>query len=631
MKKNKLFLCALASGMLALTGCSDSTDFSETKGANWNADGTGYVSLAINLPQTNSNGNFRSEDNSATDSKNDQFNDGVASEYAVNDAILVLFTGTGDNEANYNFEAAYKLPLSFNMENPADNQITSSARITKKIASVKDNVKIKALVILNAAGAGITCGNGIDVENADNPTLAVGVNTYTNANTFGDFSKEIVALGTKPGNFMMTNAPLYTAASYSTGIPTSGKLVTLADVKAENIKKTAADAAESPASEIYVERSVAKVTLSDARTVDVQNSTIATESASTTLKCKITGFELYNVNDYAYIVRDASGFNNTDNWQNLVSNANGVKAYNGGYRFVGYDKVGNDINGQNLYRTYFGKDVNYDTNIQKQPLNDTKPRVFTEIAPRYCMENTFAVDFQQHKYTTAAVLRVNYSRAGCTNPEGEKDTYAYGNDAHNFFFGISEMKTHIMQEINKNALVQATFKGKVQNIEGIELTARDENTGYCELNSFTITNQDGTDDVVSANNSTYLGVFETIRDIFGKIAVYKDGNAYYSVRIKHFGDDLTPWNGSAGMQEWTAGNQPSASNIYPDLSASNYLGRYGVLRNNWYELNVTRVNRLGSPEVPELTYTWDDELDSYINVKINILSWAVRKQNVELQ
>lgn len=109
MKKNKLFLCALASGMLAVTGCSDSTDFSESKGANWNADGTGYVSLAINLPQTN-NGFQRA---------NDVFDDGLTAEYAVKDAILCLFTATNEQinptEGDYKLAAAYKLPLNFNL------------------------------------------------------------------------------------------------------------------------------------------------------------------------------------------------------------------------------------------------------------------------------------------------------------------------------------------------------------------------------------------------------------------------------------------------------------------------------------------------------------------------------------
>ena len=61
-----------------------------------------------------------------------------------------------------------------------------------------------------------------------------------------------------------------------------------------------------------------------------------------------------------------------------------------------------------------------------------------------------------------------------------------------------------------------------------------------------------------------------------KIDLYKNGVAYYPVYIKHFGDDETPWNG-------TESGKPQVGSIYPG-GAENYLGRYGVLRNNWYDI-----------------------------------------------
>ena len=104
----------------------------------------------------------------------------------------------------------------------------------------------------------------------------------------------------------------------------------------------------------------------------------------------------------------------------------------------------------------------------------------------------------------------------------------------------------------------------------------------------------------------------------------KDGESYYFVRIKHFGDDMTPWN----TDETT---KPSTSSIYPeDHLKENYLGRYGVLRNNWYDIAVEKVVGLGSATVPEVTTTTDDELKSYIAVRINVLSWAKRTQSATL-
>ena len=85
------------------------------------------------------------------------------------------------------------------------------------------------------------------------------------------------------------------------------------------------------------------------------------------------------------------------------------------------------------------------------------------------------------------------------------------------------------------------------------------------------------------------------------------------------------WSTETGASE---AEQPSAGNSYPNNNANDYLGRYGVLRNNWYDLKIGSIKTLGSP-VP-LDYsadgTPDDELEGYINVKINIMSWAKRTQ-----
>ena len=82
---------------------------------------------------------------------------------------------------------------------------------------------------------------------------------------------------------------------------------------------------------------------------------------------------------------------------------------------------------------------------------------------------------------------------------------------------------------------------------------------------------------------------------------------YAATYIKHFGEHYTQ---------------------LVDMEGANYLGRYGVVRNNWYDMNVTKVG-IGSPTVPGDEGNLDEE-ESYINVEINILSWAKREQNVEL-
>ena len=106
------------------------------------------------------------------------------------------------------------------------------------------------------------------------------------------------------------------------------------------------------------------------------------------------------------------------------------------------------------------------------------------------------------------------------------------------------------------------------------------------------------------------------------IAKYANGESYYSVWVNHFGEDGTPWD----VNETTA---PAEENIYPGGDA-NYLGRWGMLRNNWYEINVNSIKGIGDPTVAEVTGETIDKKDSYIAVSINILSWAKRTQSAEL-
>lgn len=96
---------------------------------------------------------------------------------------------------------------------------------------------------------------------------------------------------------------------------------------------------------------------------------------------------------------------------------------------------------------------------------------------------------------------------------------------------------------------------------------------------------------------------------------YANGISYYPVYIKHFGDSQTPWtedNSTYGGED------------------ANFLGRYGVLRNNWYQIDVTGIRGLGSPNVDEVTGEPVDKVNYYISVSINVLSWAKRSQSVEL-
>ena len=110
--------------------------------------------------------------------------------------------------------------------------------------------------------------------------------------------------------------------------------------------------------------------------------------------------------------------------------------------------------------------------------------------------------------------------------------------------------------------------------------------------------------------------------MLGQLAYYEYGYCYYPVRIRHFADTNTPDNYTEGVKKWEG--EPTY-----DTDAK-WLGRYGVVRNNSYVINVTGVKAPGSPTIPDPTQNIDDEEFYYIQATVKVLSWTKRSQNVEL-
>ena len=594
MKLNKFLLSAIAAA--SLTACSDSTDVVDSNKGHWNADGTGYVSLSISMPD-----NVGSKGSRAT--TNDTFVKGDDKEYVVNNATLVIFSGNKkDSEGAYTMEAAYNLPLKFQTTGNDNQQIISTAKITQKINQI-GKAYAKALVILNLPSK-------LKLENNDlkyDGTSYIG-KTFTEFQALKSELEVDVAKG-----FTMTNAPLTTGKSGAT-VPSSAATTTLATINKENIKPTAEEAEQNTAATIYVERSVAKVTVTKSSTASDKI------EGTTNIKYSIKGFDLDNTNTTSFIVRNADETAAT--WYKLKSNSNLVNG-DDKYRFIGVSSVnGTPAEGNSLYRTYWAKDPNYDnTTTAINSSTSTDDKRFS-AAPQYCMENTFDVAHQTQVNTTRAILRVQMYKDGET---AGTTYYMYNNDV-NTFDSETDFNTNAVTTANKLTAVLAGGK-KVASI-ALE-DAKDESgnkiAGYKQIQSVTFEGE--------TSSKTAGDAFIAIKNYFGKITVYTDGYAYYPVLIKHFGDQLTPWNIEGTGKEWST-TQPSTNNIYPSTDEerdANYLGRYGVVRNNWYELSVNKVLRPGSPVINSPSTNPDDELNSYISVSINILSWAKRSQDVDLQ
>ena len=68
------------------------------------------------------------------------------------------------------------------------------------------------------------------------------------------------------------------------------------------------------------------------------------------------------------------------------------------------------------------------------------------------------------------------------------------------------------------------------------------------------------------------------------------------------------------------------------------LGKYGVVRNNWYTLTINSVKQPGTPWIPDTTDPTDpekpgendDAAAAYLSVSITINPWTTWSQGVDL-
>ena len=562
-----------------LGSCSSSDDLN---GGNTpaNQDGNGYVAFTINLPSQSG----------SSSRANDVFNDGLAKEYSVQNATLILFTG-GATEGKSSFVEAHTLSTApwQNVGTSDDNITTQSKKIVQKVT--KSITNAKALVILN-----------------NNGTLSVGedgslkVNNTNFTGTYAEFLAKTDATNgktlTKDG-FYMANAPLANSQGGSV-VPAAGTTVTTLTDLTDKIYDTEAEAKLGTPAEVYVERGVAKVTLNKGEVAKADNGT------TDKVDFAISGWAIDNTNPTTYLVRSTKGF--TD-WMGYANE----KCTTNPYRFVGHTQIASG-----LYRTYFAQDMNYDTDatgLQRVAEADFKD-AYGDANPQYCFENTFNVKHQNENQTTLVAIKAKLNSG--------KDFYIVGGD-QTTLFDKTQLEKLIKNKflsveegwVNANAKDETTSIGE----DDLTLTFDKDAAGEITLTGVTVKPEKLKDSPADLP-ANYL---DDVKAAVGSVVCYKNGVSYYTVRIKHFGDDLTPWkNGELDVKP---------GSVYPDgtkTAENNWLGRYGVLRNNWYDITVQDVKGLGSATVPELTGTTDDELESYIAVRINVLSWAKRTQGAIL-
>ena len=594
MRIKHFFGLAVLAAMTA--SCSSNNELvNGGNGSGENESGTSYASITIDLPTT-----------SGTRAANDKFDGGTASEYTVNDATLLIFkkAGTSENEFEYVETASLGNLEPWKKDNTDDNGITTEATITAKLekATVGTNGDYYALVILNNK----------DKNDDEKVTLPTGTTTYGAWNVAASATAAKLVDNTK--GFYMANAPEFKAADQE---PT-----TLVPIK--GIYRTKEEAHSQPGTTVHVERGLAKVTVGKGTGKDYFTGAKASGSKYSNDDVKITNWALDVTNNSSFPVHVTAGLKDgvtsagipayANIWENAVATPGTIAATS---RFV------SQLSATGAFkRVYWGIDPNYSMGLSdvakcKEQFTiakaDGTDANWTESSkPLYCLENTFDIKNMLQGQTTRVLLKATYTpNALASETETDKTFFMIGNSSD--IWTTTTLKAQIASKA-KDALSLTTAPTVV--LKGDLLTAGTHvltvsNVSIKEGEGETATEKVDADLVAKLN--TKLGLDET--NGVG-IKTYKNGESYYIARIKHFGDDLTPWN---------AGNDTYGENNL------NWLGRYGVLRNNWYDLTIEKISGPGYPDVPEVKpETPDDEDTKYINVSVKILDWAKRSQSWDL-
>lgn len=610
--KKKFFPVALMALAIGFNACSsDDVTVNANGGDKVSFAEGGYVKMAINMPSQVS-GRAPVTNNS----NNDQFEDGLPKEFEVKNATLLLFAGAdGESEDQAVFHSAYNLDVSMAKEDPDKTQITSTTRIVNSVNddvySKKDN--LYAYVLLNSNGL-VT----FDGLSSTAPTLKLKNQSGTdvtelNSNTTFKAFREYIVDGSENAfckdGFLMNNAPL----SNTAGGATAGTISTLVPLNG-HVYRTKAAAEASDANEVFVERAVAKVTMKEyagVKELKAEDAVLAGDATKAKVKFEVLGWKLDVTNQKSFFGRN---YDNT--WSTY---ANGTK-----YRFVGSSTLRDNTTSSNqeggsLYRTYWGTDPNYNENSANDfnRLTKNDPKIadnnFGENNAMYCMENTFDVkEMAKGSNVTRAIVKVQFN--------GGNTFYTFNGD-NTTLYDEDKMRARVEQTIRDNGYFVNEFSGCTINSITLNFKNRDEN-GVKNLDNIVVNRTKGTNTEDVTYDKTKCGKELNQLLMLGNIHQYVDGLAYYSIPIKHFGNDLTPWDNTTAKI-----GEPYGKPIN-EASEKSYLGRYGVLRNNWYDISISAIRNVGSPVVPE-TVT-PDEVKNYIAVRINVLSWAKRTQVEEL-
>lgn len=584
------------------------------------------------------------------------FDDGDGDEWKVRNIYILIFAGT--SESNAKFASAYKVE-SPSLSLSALQQVTATVTITINDANLNTGDKLFPFIVVNNNTSAITTSafpaTSVAFANGGSPVV------LTSSSTFADLANVTIAdIKDASGYFLMTNATL------ADGNTTSANIFRLPEMSPTFFFPTEAESQGNPAAHISVERLAAKTTVTNSITshyiLGNPRATFASDGSDMAF-----ALDNYNTRSYAYRHLPAVSYQ----------------------RFVETASI--DGHSPLAYRTYWGEDVNYSGNSGLAYTSHATYLAYTDEqktafwhamgSNAYCAENTFNVSNMKDNCTTSILVRLQLNSgldfyttsvtgqdivfqpprneiseegtsASSSFSRKAEDAGATGATEATGTTGRAEVPTRSVV-VTYDGSVTATIDDYlrtwlVEQSAALRSWLRDYAGDDARHLRITMTN-DATTGRASATLSqtaqasgTGYNKFETATDAYTEtggqtlkaylqsllngltLLYYKDGYCYYRVLIRHFDDTQTPWSSAATMTN-NATEQVYGSG---DTANENYLGRYGMVRNNWYDISITSVTHIGSPVIPALTTNADDKVEQLLNTTLSISGWTTHNQNL---
>lgn len=193
----------------------------------------------------------------------------------------------------------------------------------------------------------------------------------------------------------------------------------------------------------------------------------------------------------------------------------------------------------------------------------------------YCFENTMQANQQQNGYSTSVVVEAVYTPKGVTK-------------------GKSYFVFH--QKLYKDiAELDAALSANYLTLANLNKLATDY--GYADWSDLKTNNP------ADLTNLEQKALASGItQDPIADILFYKKGINYYMQMIRH-----------------------------DDTVAQNKLGRWGVVRNNWYVLTLNSVNGFGTPNFPVVDPNTPNDKEGWLGVQISVNNWSMWQQAIDFE